>query len=492
MNLRDAFALATSRASAVLLAASKRARKIRSASEFNLAALVPTVRSPIVPQGAFGWDLTSIMSARDQQIRGYFAWPVRLAEAMRTDDAIYTAVQNRLAPQRCINVEMQAAKGTGAAQVAKEADAIYGPRGVGVSPETMADINKSLADHGVAVAVNLWTPRPDGSRVDVEIKSWPLEFCWYNQPARCLMTRVDPFPMLDMNTFGANGSNLPPDIYGNPPLRGSNLVPIVHGDGRWIIFQKHDFLPWRQDAALPAACMVWAAHAFAIKDWAKGSASHGNAKVVGELPEGFSTKDGDDLTPEALAFLDQLEAIGSADSPVGIKPFGSKIDFLTNSSRAWEVWRELAVNRERAAHRIYCGTDAAMGAAGDAPGVDIEQLFNVSSTIVQGDLGCIERGLLTGSIEPWAALNFGDSSVAPVRKYQMPDSDQVLVADQAAKQQTAYIEALTSLQSSGIVVTQQICDDLAGAYGAQAITIGALAVEPAAATPAAPPLSVVR
>ena len=453
------------------LATAKRARKIRTADEFDVSRLVPTVRSPIIPQGAFSWDLPAIMSARDEQINGRFAWPVRLAEAMRTDDAVFSALQNRLAPQRCVGIEMIAGRGPGASIVCKEAEAIYGVDGVGMSPETLVDINRDLALHGVAIAVNLWTPRADGSRVDVEVHSFPIEFVWWNQPLRYFMARVDPYPQMDVNTFGSPPGSVPKDRFGEPPFYGSNMVPVVHGDGRWIVFTKNELLPFRSDAALPALATIWGAHAYALKDWAKGSASHGNAKVVGTLPEGFQLQANGDVSPDAESLLTLLEAIAGEDTPIGIKPFGSTVDYLTNSSHAWEVWERLALNREKAAHRVLCGTDAALGSQGGGPGIDVKQMFGVTNTIVQGDLSCLQRRLLTGSIEPWTAINFGSSSTAPVRKYLIPDSDEAEIADQAGKQQTAYIEAVANLKTAGITLTQDLSDELAEAYHATPITI---------------------
>ena len=249
------------------------------------------------------------------------------------------------------------------------------------------------------------------------------------------------------------------------------MVPVVHGDGRWLVFTKNEVLPFRGDAALPTLSMIWGAHAFAMKDWAKGSLSHGNAKVVGTMPQGFSLQDGGADGADADAFLALLEAIAAEDSPIGIKPFGSEVDYLTNSSHAWEVWERLVLNREKASHRVLCGTDAALGSQGGGPGIDTKALFGVSNTIVQGDLLCMQRRFLTGTVEPWAAINHGDSSLAPLRKYLIPDSDEAEMADQQGKQQTAYIDAISKLKSAGVALTQEMSEELACAFHAKAITV---------------------
>ena len=51
---------------------------------------------PVRQRGIFSWDLETIRLARDQQLLGDFQVPVRLAEAMRTDDALFTAYHARV------------------------------------------------------------------------------------------------------------------------------------------------------------------------------------------------------------------------------------------------------------------------------------------------------------------------------------------------------------------------------------------------------------
>lgn len=169
--------------------------------------------------------------------------------------------------------------------------------------------------------------------------------------------------------------------------------------------------------------------------------------------------------------LQLLLAIVSDDSPVGIRPAGSKTDFLTNTSTAWQIFSELARNGEKHAARIYLGTDAILGAQGGAPGVDIAKLLGVSVTIVQGDFGAIGRGLRTGVIEPWAAINFGDSRLAPSRVYMIPDQDADAARESLAKRTEAFYAEIEKARSSGFVITQEFVNAVAERYGVQAPTL---------------------
>lgn len=456
-------------------AASKRARKIRAANEFDVTRLSSALEIPKDGRNSlFAWNLAQICEARDFQLLGQFYLPSRLAEAMRTDDALAVAYENRLAPQRCIPVKIKPAAGARAASIAGEAEALYGQQGVGVHPDSISDIIGCLVDHGVAFGVCVATPRPDGSRIDYEVNYWPIEYVRWDPIARCFKTRVNPETV--------QPGDLPDDpAYG---FVSDFEVPIIHGDGRWVIFQKHEIDPFKKEAALLPAALVWARHAFAIRDWAKGSVSHGNAKVVGEMPEGMALYDSlGNPTKEAQAFATLLRAIASGDTPAGIRPAGSTTDYIVNNSTAWQVWSELVTNGEKAAARIYLGTDGVLGSQGGAPGVDISTLFGVATTRVQGDLACIERGLQTGVIEPWCAMNFGDSSLAPKRCYMMPDADADAFKKSLADRTAAFSAALKGLFDAGLVITQDHVNGLAEDFGVRPPTVQHAAAPVAPAAP---------
>jgi hypothetical protein len=462
-------------------AKTKAARKIRAAEEFDPGRLSAALGLP--KDGGVSvtsWTLAEIFNARDLQMRGSFYLPARMAESMRTDDALSVAYDNRLDPQRCVPVEIVAAQGARGASVAAEARALFGQGGVGIHPDTMADINGCLVDHGVAFGVNVATPREDGSRVDFEMKHWPIEYVRWDPVVRCFKARVDPesVPSSEVSAADLNAG-----LFG---FVGGYEVPIIHGDGRWVIFQKHEITPFKHGAIL-AAAIVWARHAYAIRDWSKGSVAHGSAKVIGTMPTGVALQNssGGGLTPEATAMAALLRSIGTSDSPAGIKPAGSTIDFLTNSSTAWQVWQELVANAEKAAARIYLGTDGTLGTQGGAPGVDIGALFGVATTKVQGDFAAIERGLRTGVIEPWCAMNFGDSSLAPTRRYMLPDSDADALKKSLADRTAAFSAALKGLHDAGVALTQEHVSGLAADFGVRAPILPVAPSPAAVVSPAA-------
>lgn len=417
-------------------APSKRAKKTRTGSEFDIVRIAAEVRPPKVSTGLYSWDLDTIRAARDAQMRGAFKQAAQLARATRTDYAIFASFLNRLAPQRGLPVQMKPPDDSArAAKVLGESEALFGPRGVGIHPDTLADIDGTLANHGVAFGINIATPREDGSRVDFEHKSWPIEFVRWDSTVRGFVTQVD----------------------------GQGEEVICHGDGRWVIYQQHEHDPWTHGAIL-AVALLWADHAFGVRDRAKASNTHGNAKIIGTMPEGVALQetDGGKLTPEATAFMQLLRDVASADTPVGIKPFGSALDYITNNSTAWQIFKEIIDSGDKAADRVYLGHDITVtGAGGDAVGY----LFGVRNDIVEGSLRAIERGIRTGVIEPWAAINFGDSALAPDRVYMLPDADEDARRKSLAERTTAFHAAIDAAKKNSFDVTTDYVQKLAAEFG---------------------------
>lgn len=377
--------------------------------------------------GPLAWDLERIRKARDEQLRGRFELPVRLAEAFRTDDALFVAYTARCATQGALKLCWRS-DGTleGVAAAVRAEEYIRAPQHVRQS------LLGTMANHGIAIGYVTQTPEPDGSAIRYSLTEWPLEHVYYEQSTSRILTKV---------------------FDGMP-------IEITHGDGRWVIFRKFGVLPWTQDAAVLPGALLWPAHAGAISDWAGASFSHGQPKLVGELPESVKLQQDGQPTPEAQAFVDMLGQLMAGEIAAGIRPAGAKTDVLINESTAWQVFEQLGTSRERAAARIYLGTDAILGATGGAPGVDIGQLFNVASTRIQGDLEALERGLLEGMILPWCVAHGVDAELLRW-EYEVPDTD----ADRRSEQEAAAIkrlaDSLKAMRDSQLEVTQDTINALA-------------------------------
>ncbi len=404
--------------------------RVRKAEDFPAP---PLRRAPRRSRGEWCWTLEAIVAARDAQMRGDFGPAVRLARAIHTDDAAFVAYQNRLTPQNSIKATLVPAGGARGEAVAKKAArSIIAPR------TTLVGIVGTMADHGIAIGHIERETNDDGTRVNMRLSEWPLEFVKWNESRQVLETQVHGAPHAD----------------------------IVHGDGEWIVFRKFDLDPWTQEAAVLPGALLWASHSHAVRDWNAGAKSHAGAKIAGELQEGvpLATADGA-LHPRAEAFLGMLQDLAEGESGAGLNEHGSEIKVLYNGSSAWQVYEQLVLRGEKSFARIYLGTDAILGSVGGAPGLDIEALFKISGGKIQGDFGALQDGLRTGLYEPWTAINEGDSSRAPSLVYELPDRDEELrSADADAKLARLHTE-IERRKKNGMIVTQDTVAELAKLFG---------------------------
>lgn len=433
-------------------AKAKKNLTVRSEEEFSTARLQALLKHH--KDGGrllASWSADEILAARRMQMLGQFALAASLADAMKTDDALFTAWRNRLSPQSAVGVEMIPAKQRGpAVAIAEESEPLFGYDGTAIRVETMQSIHGCLADHAVAFGFNVLHPREDGSRVDIEHLHWPIRYVRWDENEQCFMARVE-------NADEAKESR-----------RRWFEVPIVHGDGRWVIYQLRDHEPFKIGAIVPGS-IVWSRHSLGMYDWGRGSKSHGDAKILGEMPAGVPLQSSgagaaDVLSAEAAAMLTMLDSFAEGTSQVGLQPAGSKVEFKTNNSTAWQVWKELTDKAEKAAARIYLGTDGTLGTQGGAPGVDVTALFGVATTIVQGDLGVISRALKTGVIDVWTALNFGDSSLAPTRYYLLPDNEENEDRKQMAARRASFYDDIKRARDLGFVVDKALVKEVASIF----------------------------
>lgn len=425
----------------LLGATTKRAQRIRTRAEFDISRLARIEHSPLRPIGNIAWDIEAIKNARNAQLRGDFRISSRLADAMATDPGLFSSRLNRLAPMRGLPVVLEPANQTARAlRIAEEGEALFGRKGVALQRDHTVSLHRRYVDHGVSVGYNVWTPRSDGSRIDVELRVWPQEYLrWREWEHRYYALTV-------------NGGE----------------IPVEHGDGRWVVFQQEKLSPWTEGAIVPGS-MLWADRAFAVRDRSNASRAHGSPKLVGEMPEGVALQTTDDSgnavpTAEASAMLELLEMLFVHDLPFGLRPAGAKTELMISQSQAWQIWSEIIKANNADSDRIYLGQDGTTQNAGGNY-IKSERLFGVRNDLVESDIMVFAEAILTGTIEPWAALNFGDSRLAPARCWQMPDADEDARRTSIGEHQELFFRHVDSLLEQGYVVNQETVNFLAKTYG---------------------------
>jgi hypothetical protein len=398
------------------------------------APTVAASRAVTPPQrkqgGSYTWTLELIRAARDAQMRGQFDTPVRMAEAFRTNDAMFVAYQTRVSTQSAIKLMYRPADTDKGRVWCERAECA-----IRVPQHVRESLLGTLANHGVSVGYVQHETVDDpeyGPTVVMTLTEWPLEHVRYNASAGTLETSV----------------------------RDGLPITITHGDGRWVVFKKFGVAPWTQDACVLPGALVWAAHGGCLSDWAGSSYSQSQAKTIATLREGVPLGGNGLPSAEAQGVLDTLTQLLTGDSPAVVLPNGATAEVLYNGSTAWQVFKELGLDRGKAAQRIYLGTDAALGSQGGAPGVDIQALFNVASTRIQGDLEALERGYREGILLPWAAMHGVEREDMFTLAYAMPDAD----GERRAEQEASAIERLSgmvaAMKATGLDVSQDTVNAL--------------------------------
>lgn len=386
-------------------------------------------RSGWRPNALWAWRYDEILGARNLQARGSFALPARLGTSLKTDAIVYSALLNRLAPARGLPRIVSAPAGANDA-IRLEAELKFARDGTAISPAVTADNSESRAVHGLAIGRNIWTPRDDGTRIDVALRHWPIE---------CVER--------DM-TDG--------ELYA---LTQAGRERIVHGDGTWVVFQLHERKPETWGAIMPLA-MLWADRAFAIRDRSRNLESHGDDKWIGTMPEGIPTKG-----PEGDEMLDQLEALYEARR-VMLLPFGGSVQRNEAMSQAWQIFKETILADDKDVQRIFLGQDGTMTNTG---GNYIKDwgMFGVRNDIVEGDLRSDQDSITTGVLRPWSIANFGRWDRLKY-EYQWPDADQDTRRESLAKRHDDFDRIVAARRTNKFIVDQSFCDRLAKELGIEA------------------------
>jgi hypothetical protein len=163
----------------------RRSPKVKQAADFPSPASVakPPRSTQLAPDT---WTLDAVREARDQQMRGKFNRAKELALAMRCDDALFTAITNRSAPQSAIAVDLMPASGTRGAAIAKHA-----AQGAICPRATLKNIHATLADHGGAIGHVERVTSEDGTEVSMRLTEWPLEHVEWDPRLNLLVTRTE-------------------------------------------------------------------------------------------------------------------------------------------------------------------------------------------------------------------------------------------------------------------------------------------------------------
>lgn len=294
----------------------------------------------------------------------------------------------------------------------------------------LADAFIGCAFHGIHIGEVAWDVRSDGSRLDPFMVSWPIESTEWEEHTGQLIA-----------------------------LTTSGRIPIIHGDGRWVVFAKHADRPWTWGGLIPLAG-VWSDRGYAVRDRANSAESHGDDKWIGTLPEGVPLK-----SKQADAFEDQMVRLYEARR-VMLVPFGGMVKRDEAMAQNWQIFREIIEQSNKDAARILLGQDGSMIATGG----DYKKsagMFGVRNDIIESDLATIGACLSTGLLRPWSLINHNRWDRLSYR-WLMPDADEDARRDSLTARRKALWEDITAARAADMVVDQAYVDARAAELGVMA------------------------
>lgn len=398
----------------------------RAFDRVDLARAYETHR---LPRSLYAWKNETVAAARAAQVRGRFREPVALRRSLLTERSIYAAAINRLAPQRglprTITTEHELS-GSKAAWLA-EARATFCPTAsVALPMGAQSDAFAGVAFHGVHVEQIHWVARSDGSREDAFVTAFPLEAVEFSEIDRLLVAHTT-----------------------------EGHVPIVHGDGRWLVTAQHSDAPWEWGAIVPLSTL-WSSIAFARRDRSQNAESHGEDKWLGELPEGVGLD-----SPQAQALLDELVKLYEFRRCL-VHPHGSKIVRNEAMGQNWQIFKEIIEGDTKDAARVMLGQD---GTINDAGGnyIKSKTLFGVRNDIVEGDVTARGAAVSTGLLRPWSIINSGTWDAMRF-EWVLPDADEDARVESIAKRRESFWVDIERARANGFVVDREYVEKVARAY----------------------------
>ena len=392
------------------------------------------------PLDTMFWDVERVRTARDEHARGCFERSAGLADAMMTDPRIFSGGLQRLGPllgiPRAVRPGPHWNGGGLSARVRTEAEALLTPDATACPPGTLAAGFVSTAFMGVSILQNVWTPRADGSRVDVEVRPWPMQMSQWNEYRR------------RYQLFTTEG-----------------LIDVEPNDGKWIVVEPNGPRSFKFGAVRPLA-LVWADRSYAIRDRSNHSQAHGSVGIIGTLPPNVSIDD-----EEGRKFEEAIQFLHRARAGM-VKPNGSSVDTFEPRTMAFQIFGQIVKDNNADVMLALNGLD------GTSVYKSISQLDGVRYDLVRVELGAATTSYNAGFLRPWALYNFGDEDVVPRLVWLVPDPREQERIDALGRQHQAFAAAVKAYKAAGFVVDQPLVDQLAKSFGVEPPKLSAVVAVP--------------
>ncbi len=219
-------------------------------------------------------------------------------------------------------------------------------------------------------------------------------------------------------------------------------VPIMPGDGHWVLHEPHGERGWMQ-GAIRSIAPWWLARNYALRDWARYSERHGMPIMLATTPMGAD--------PAMIAqYRTQLGMLGQesvlqcpvSDDPA-IGSFG--LDYLEASDQAWEGFKGLIEQ---------CNSEITLSLMGQNLTSEVKEgslsaarvHADVRQGILEADARSLAATVYNQIARPFAAINFGNPDYAPRTTWDVsPEEDK----DVTARALLAFAQAVAAFRQAG-------------------------------------------
>jgi len=367
------------------------------------------------------WGIERIRDHRDGHQNGRIWMGKRLARAMYRDADIVAALRQRTAAAMGIEHILEG----GSDELRGDLARGFGKRGVIFTAAAQLYTLIDLAMCGVAILQNVWRPRKDGTAWDFVIRPWNLESVDYDSYHEC--------------------------YYAHTRERGR--VPVVHGDGKWVVVratldESHDL-----GAVIPLA-LPFAGNGFNLVDRAGASKAIGSPKLLGQLPPNQAPD-----SPEGREFQTALEGLMSGRA-TNVRPDKTDIKPLEFNGNGWQIFDTAGKTYTQKIFFALTGQDGTAKNEGGSY-VKAKLLAGVLFAVVEADLLALGSGVTSGSLRPYAEINTGDPDAAPSLAYPLPDPEEDARLAALAERHAALAERIDAYRDAGVLVDQALVDRLA-------------------------------
>ena len=393
----------------------------------NLRAQAGVVRRdiPMVTIGT-GWDVPQVRRALSDLNIGIFNTPAMLVDSIVGDSRVSAGLDSRCGGVLGREIDFVVPRKLRDSHEAKKCCRAFKAawQTTGQEP-VLHDIQTWNVMLGFGPAQVLWDTTK--KQAIPHLRTWHPRYTYYHWLYRCYVA-----------------------------ITQDNQVPILAGDGHWLLHAGHgEYRGWMR-GAMRAIAPWWLTRNYALRDWSRYSERHGMPIIKAITPA-----NGD---PQMVSqFRSDLSTLGQetcVQLPAGVMPGQSyDVQLLEASDGAWQGFQQLiaACDREITLSLLAQNltTEVKEGSFAAA-----RVHADVRQALLEADARAYAMTIYMQVARPFAAMNFGDPDLAPRVLWSVAPYEDNLTAVQTLFQ---FAQSLYQLRNSGLEVADP--ESLAKSFG---------------------------